>query len=320
MKILAVTRQDILKRQAGDTIQVLETVDALKRLDVDVDVTNSKITSLEGYDLVHFFGITRIGSIYKMLLEVEKIQLKNVVSPIFWPGVGKHQSIAMKRRRAIRNSSLLLPNSEVEANVILNHFGQDFEYKVIPNAVELRSQFVPETLFFSEFGFVPDVICVARIEQRKNQLNLIKSLAKENVKLVLIGDNYNKRYLNECKEASGKNVKFIGRQSRDMVSSAMKLAKVHAMPSFYDTPGLSHLEAGLLGCNLVCGNCGVEEEYFGEHAIYCNPHSTDSIRGAVMYALEEEKSGELPNIIMNNYNWGVVAEKTLESYHTVLSM
>ena len=54
------------------------------------------------------------------------------------------------------------------------------------------------------------IICVGRIEPRKNQLSLVKALDKSNYKLILVGavsDNQ-KSYFNEIKEIMDRNPNF----------------------------------------------------------------------------------------------------------------
>ena len=111
----------------------------------------------------------------------------------------------------------------------------------------------------------------------------------------------------------------MGHVEGEDLANAYAAAKVHVLASWYETPGLSSLEAALAGCNIVITAKGATEEYFGNYAEYCDPASIDSIRKAIIRALSREPSDELRNIIKTKYNWKVAAERTLQAYNAILS-
>ena len=104
----------------------------------------------------------------------------------------------------------------------------------------------------------------------------------------------------------------------ESLASAYHAAKVHALPSWFETPGLVNLEAGLAECNIVATDKGSTKEYLLDYAWYCDPASTTSIRRAVLDAFSAKKSPDLRKFILANFSWEQAAEKTLRVYERVL--
>jgi len=216
-----------------------------------------------------------------------------------------------------------LPNSEMEIKEVMQDFGVKIKnYMVIPNAID-RKIFDVHRVVIDEYlnKFKYCVLCVARIEGRKNQLNVVRAMKNLPYRLVLIGDTHrnNKNYLEMIKKEAGDNVFFLGKRDQEFISKLYKLAKVHVLASWMESTGLSSLEAGAIDCNLVIGDRGYVREYFKEYAYYCDPESVKSIREAVIQAYENPINPKLKERIMKNFNWEITAEKTLEAYRKVLN-
>jgi glycosyltransferase involved in cell wall biosynthesis len=164
------------------------------------------------------------------------------------------------------------------------------------------------------------VLCIGRIEGRKNQLNLIKALNNSTFKLIIIGSYAINQpgYYKACRDAASANIQFIENLAQDRLVDYYSRAKVHALPSWFETTGLSSLEAAILGCNIVITDKGDTKEYFGDMAFYCNPESPESIRRAIEAAAGSPPNEELPQKILKEYTWSVTAEKTFEAYRQVL--
>jgi len=95
--------------------------------------------------------------------------------------------------------------------------------------------------------------------------------------------------------------------------------KVHALVSWMETTGLSSLEAGVMGANLVITDKGDTRDYFEDLAYYCSPDSVDSIREAVLAAYRAPRSTALCQRILQKYTWEETARCTIEAYHTCLA-
>jgi glycosyltransferase involved in cell wall biosynthesis len=164
------------------------------------------------------------------------------------------------------------------------------------------------------------VLCVARIEGIKNQLNLIKALRNTEFRLLLIGSATPNQpgYYKSCREAATDNIIFIEHLPQQQLLQYYNSAKVHVLPSFFETTGLSSLEAAAMGCRIVVTEKGDTRSYFGNHAFYCDPADPGSIYEAVQLAAAAAPDPVLQAQVLDQYNWKRAAEKTLEAYHTIM--
>jgi glycosyltransferase involved in cell wall biosynthesis len=113
-------------------------------------------------------------------------------------------------------------------------------------------------------------------------------------------------------------VEFIDKIPQEQLINYYCKAKVHALPSWFETTGLSSLEAAAMGCNIVITDKGDTVEYFGEDAFYCDPDSPQSIRSAVEQAAASNEKESLMNKIFTHFTWRQTAKQTLEAYQEVL--
>lgn len=229
------------------------------------------------------------------------------------------------QKYVVDNVDYFLPNSEMEMDEFCKSFGVEKDrYKVIPNAIDAdiaRKQ--DEVEIPKEFEkYRNAIICVGRIEPRKNQLSLVKALDKSNYKLILVGavsDNQ-KGYFNEIKEIMDRNPNFyyIPKIENSKLYQLYKVCKVSTLPSWLDTPGLVSLEAAAMGCNLAISSKGSTTEYFINMAEYCLPDDINGIRSAIDRAYAKPQNDKLKNRIFENYTWKIAGQKTLDAYKTIL--
>jgi glycosyltransferase involved in cell wall biosynthesis len=358
VKVAFISRDSLYKDPGGDTVQIENTASYLRELGVEVDVLlASNKTDYSRYDLLHFFNIIRpadilthikkskkpfvISTIYVDYTEYEKNHRKGFVGLLFkllpsdliefvkviarflikgdkiispsYLLLGQKKAV----KKIIRETALLLPNSESEYRRLVTNYGIEKAFRVIPNAIDpnLFNQASSPSLKDKKL-----VLCVGRIEGRKNQLNLIQALNNTEFKLFIIGSFASNQpaYEKYCRSAAASNIKFINNIAQEQLVSYYKEAKVHVLPSWFETTGLSSLEAGVMGCNIVITDKGDTREYFEDMAYYCNPGSLDSIRSAVMLAASNPFNEALREKILREYIWPVTAAKTLEAYKLAL--
>jgi glycosyltransferase involved in cell wall biosynthesis len=164
-------------------------------------------------------------------------------------------------------------------------------------------------------------LCVGRIEGIKNQLNLVRAVNGSPFRLILVGAPALNQaaYYEECRKAAGPGVSFINPVSQEELVAFYSRARVHALPSWFETTGLSSLEASVMGCSIVISANGDTREYFGDQAFYCDPASPASILEALRKAAGEGASGALRKKILARYTWAETARYTLEAYQLALS-
>jgi len=353
MKVAFITRLNLYTIAGGDTVQIEQTARRLMDMGVEVDILRSiDVIPYEKYDLLHFFGIPRPGdmvyhsklakkpfvvsTIYCTYGDYYKYNRKGIGA--FFAGlsadsmeyfktiarwiVGKdHRPSANylligQRKSVIKvleTANFVLPNSQSELERLKEDYTPNVKHLVVTNGIN------PE-----KFPFDPTikkdenlVICVGRIENRKNQLNLIKALNNTQYKLVLIGEPSANQldYYKECRAAAAANVTFLNRIPHNELVKYYQLAKVHVLASWFETTGLSSLEAAIMRCNLVITEKGDTREYFGDDAFYCDPESADSIRDAVEQAVKVVFNESLAEKIIASHTWRKAAEQTLEAYN-----
>ncbi len=215
-------------------------------------------------------------------------------------------------------ADVLLPNSHVEMDSIKRFLRVENKYHVVRNGTDLSFADANPEWFVDKFGIRDFVMCAAYLCERKNQLALIRATKVINVPLVLVG-NAQGKYADTCRKEAGEDVIFTGPLSRQEIASAYAAAKVHVLPSFYETTGIVSLEAALAGCTVVVGNRSAEPEYFNDFVHYCDPASEESIRSAVLKALKGPPRPGLKEHIMQNFNWDKAAQETLEGYRIALT-
>ncbi len=354
--VAMIARSTLYTIRGGDTVQVMETAKSLSRLGVTVDIklTNEAIDYTR-YDLLHFFNIIRPADI---LFHVKRSRKPFVLSPVlvdysefdkyhragfsgrlfrlfsaerieYIKAVGKwllgkdrlmSPSYLWKgQRRSIEkvlaNASMLLPNSVSEYGRLSKQYPVSCAHTVVVNGID-----------GGVFSFDPAadkdpclVICAARIEGIKNQLNLVKAMNNTPYTLLIIGAPAPNHldYYSECKHIAAGNIRFIEHISQEELRNYYQRATVHVLPSWFETTGLSSLEAGSMGCNLVITDKGDARSYFGEQAFYCDPSSPESIFNAVKLAAEKPFDGLLREKIVRQYTWQQAALQTLSAYQKI---
>ncbi|MGD9155810.1 MAG: glycosyltransferase family 4 protein [Bacillota bacterium] len=335
MKVLMQNRTDGLTALAGDTIQVAKTRDYLLRLGLDVRLSAAPEEDLTAFDLVHLFNILPVQDTYKQFDKARRLGKKVLLSPIYWdPGeylrvTGQNMMFGSwwertmpLRREIIEQVAVLLPNSQLEREALQQMFGRLPPTVIVPNAADQLFVTATPDRFYRKYGWRDFLLSVGRICRRKNQLSLIRAARQLGLPLVLIGPLNDGGYYQECRRAADRHkVLFIDTLSQAELASAYAAARVHALVSWYDTPGLVSLEAALAGCRIVSTDRGSTSEYLGESAVYCDPGDAASIRRALAIAWERRGPDvELRTRIINNYNWRQAARATLRGYQMALGL
>lgn len=222
----------------------------------------------------------------------------------------------------VKNTDVFLPNSVSEMNRVATEFKlKDYKFVSIPNAID-KAVFSDDKndLEENKFSKYKDcIVCAARIEGRKSTLNLVRAVKGTNYKLVLVGkeSQNQKEYVAKVHQEAGENVTFLGAISHEELRNLYKVAKVHALVSWMETPGLSSLEAAAMDCNIVVTRKGDTYDYFEDYAFYCEPDDVNSIKKAIDSAFTSAVNPKLKEKILENYIWEKTAQETIKGYYLI---
>ncbi len=353
LRVLMQNRQDSFIHRGGDTI-VLEKLSqglASRGVDVTVDVAHTEDPSQ--YDLVHLFNFATVELTTDLGRKAHECGVPFVVTTLYEDlPTFHHQShaVAINLMRYVAqgqdrgwlkehsidpahvlpaerfgcdwladNAAALFPNGSGESAAIKRDFPLVERVVEVPLGHEIGVMVGPE-LFEREYGVKDFVLCVGRIETRKNQLMLLKALEDSDLTVVLAGGgfSYQPEYEAAVKafKRKGRTI-VLGRLSPEMLSSAYSASRIHVLPSWYELPGLVSLEAAAHGKNIVVTRTGTSADYLGDHAFYCQPWDPDSISAAIQaafYAPVKEGLVEMAK----SYTWDNAVDKTVSAYEGVV--
>lgn len=355
LRVLFAVRKDLHDFPGGDTVQVCRTADALRELGVEATISDDHRLDTSAYDCVHLWNLERAHDTYAHLLNARRAGKPIVLSPIYWEadpatgavsmwfrglredaknlvrysrarGSAERQAVTAAltrrwrhcRREILGCADAVLPNSLAEADLLIRQGVPSGRCHVVVNGVDheqcLRAV---QTAPASRQG----VLCVGHFDRRKNQLALIRALRDTDVPVTFVGGprRLHERYYRRCLRLAGGNMRFAGSLSGEDVLTLMTQARVHACPSFLETPGLANLEAAAVGCRLAVGDCPPVREYFGEQAAYFDAGDPIAIRRAVLKQLEADAPAELSRLVLSRFTWAEAAKATLSAYRAVLS-
>lgn len=332
----------------GHIVQAERTAAALAAEGVQAVVTGDERQELRGFDVVHSFGARR-----ELLRSARQAGIPVATSAIFWPrsymlgedvrerGMGRARTLASRRARVAGSvlrrgpletahrllapvveralifecSDLLLPNAHGEALAIQRELGMTTPIRVVPNGVDPAVFYPPSSPSTRDY-----VLCVGRIEPHKNQLGLIRAMRRSDIPLVLVGPPHphHQEYYEECRQVAGRGVRFEQARSHEELRALYQGARVHVLPSWFETTGLVSLEAALAGCNVVSTDRGYASEYLADLADYLDPSDPRSIARAIERAWCRKLSERLRERVLANYTWATVARLTAQAYATLV--
>jgi glycosyltransferase involved in cell wall biosynthesis len=333
----------VFQAAGGGENQLIQTGRHLEERGVHIRLFSPWTDRIEKARLLHLFGMSREG------LELARVARARgtpvVISPICWyqpraslalePDPMRRlaslaswglRSIAPRtpswRKQLLHLAHAVLPNSRSEAEQLVRLFSVTRERLfVVPNGVlPVFGSATPE-LFRSKWGDEPFVLYVGRIEPRKNALGVIRALRPLGFPLVMIGSAPPgfEGYERECRTAARDRAHWLGRLDPldPMLASAYAAARVFALPSWFETPGLAALEAAAAGCPVVITPYGATREYFGGLVEYARPNRVHEIQNAVSRCWNEGADPRLAHLVATHYLWPQVAQITAEVYDQV---
>jgi glycosyltransferase involved in cell wall biosynthesis len=341
--ILFHARTSAFQSPGGGENQLVQTGRHLEDLGVTVRLFSPWLDRIDEARLLHLFGMSREGLELARVARVRGVRV--ALSPICWyesralRALAPHPArkafdlakLAVKslaprwpswRRDLLRLADVILPNSDAEAQQLVRLFAVDpGRIRVVPNGVQSTFTHASPTLFRSQYGRDDFVLFVGRIEPRKNVLGLVEATVSTGLPLVVIGSAPPgcEDYAESCRRTGGALATWFEAVDHDdpLLASAYAAARVFALPSWFETPGLAALEAALAGCAVVLTPFGCTREYFGERVEYARPDRPAQISRAIVRAWEAGPDPRLASHVGSRFLWSDVAQRTAEVYDQI---
>lgn len=328
--------------QGGLRTQIEQTARYLPDYGVEVQFFNQwKPFTPKEYDLVHVFRAST--TTHELAMYLANLGMPYVVSPVLYSrrsfgfvrSTLRVESMVRKvfagfmtewgmSKQICSKSAAMYPNTTHEARFFAEGMGlPSGNMTVIPNGVDERFAHADASLFANTYGLQDFILYVGNIgAERKNALGFIRAVERLQYPAVLIGPIYTNAYAQRCLEEAkrNKNLHILGAidNASPILASAYAACRVFALPSYFETPGIAALEAALAGARVVITQHGGTTDYFGSHAHYVNPASTESIVQALNTAFNTPHSDALRTHVLREFLWQRVAEKTAAAYKHVL--
>ncbi len=291
------------------------------------------IDEVSRFDTEYVFDFRRIS---KLLFknQFHRDTFKNVYRSIFdrrflFPTVvSLVVGLKNMQRYVLQNADMILVQTSREAQDLKSLYNVDFRWRKVVNGV--GEQFFDATQIdraANRLPFEDYIICIGRIEARKNQLKIIEAVEKlrkkhkKDLKLVFIGKKSTKKHF----EYVGKFNQYLKRCSwithipavpYSEIPYYLKFAKVGVSASWFETTGLTSLEALFCGTNAVASGSRASE-YLGENVSYCDPASVVSIAKAIETEYFAPRPDKVSQDVLD-YTWGNAAKSTKEIYDLLL--
>lgn len=361
-RILVQARRDLYLAKGGDTIALEKSTKALVKLGIDAVIDIECKEDINNFDLVHLYNFSTPQELERLARAAHSANKPYVITSLyedrnlFFPHMCRYGEILTEHLTGKTTNveyNLIMANKDViianfpHQYILNNNFAAqtasriltsgDFETKSInkdyPNnngitVVPFGADGLPEEdevdkdLFFKKFGIKDYILCVGRIEWRKNQGLLMKALEDSDLNLVLVAGNmtYQPEYEQAVcgYERKGRTL-IVNNLSELELASAYKGALLHILPSWYELPGLVSLEAARYGIPVIGSKLGSLPDYLGKEAVYCNPGDIYSIKYAIEQTMATPRNRD--NLVKRakEYTWENTAKKLVEVYNDVLS-
>jgi glycosyltransferase involved in cell wall biosynthesis len=332
----------VFQAPGGGENQVVQTGRHLEAQGATVRPFSPWLDRLDAARLLHLFGMSREGLELARVAHARGVPV--VLSPICWYNPRALAALAPSklaagrdvakwlvrrvwpscpswRRELLGLADAVLPNSQAEAHQLVRVFGTEARrIHVVPNGVEPRFARASSTWFSARFGTGAFVLYVGRIEPRKNVLGLTRAVAECGLPLVAVGapPPGQEAYFTACRRA-GADARWLGALDHDdpLLASAYAAARVVALPSWFETPGLAVLEAALAGAAVVVTPYGCAREYFGDLVEYARPDQPGELVRSLKRAWESGADPRLAGHVAARFLWSEVARRTAEVYDQV---
>jgi glycosyltransferase involved in cell wall biosynthesis len=226
---------------------------------------------------------------------------------------------------SLKAADAIISETEEEKLFLSKHYGIDSnKISVIPNGIDdsfIAADF--DNLIYEKLcSYEKYVLCVGRFDENKNQLNLIKAMNNTGITTVLIGGPSpdSNTYYDKCRELASDNIKFLGwiNHNDPLLMSAYRNAHVFVIPSYYETFGISILEAGCCGANIALSKTLPILSYGIFSDFTFNPKNIKDIQKCIIKAYNSPLNNFIGEKVRDMFSWNRVAKEHVDLYTALL--
>lgn len=187
---------------------------------------------------------------------------------------------------------------------------------LIYNGVNLPQTTI-QTDYIESLGLQPQkyIIAVGRFVEEKGMHDLIEAFKglKTDIKLVLVGDadhetTYSKNLKTKAKENHVVLTGFIKGEKLNQIFSHTLL---FVMPSYHEGLPIALLEAMSYNLNVLVSDIPANLEVQLEEECYFKTGAIEDLKNKLDQKLKSDLTYDFQKVILEKYNWDLIAEKTL---------
>jgi glycosyltransferase involved in cell wall biosynthesis len=201
--------------------------------------------------------------------------------------------------------------------------------RVIPNGIR-RPQKMQSTAILAAFDLKRNryVLTVARVDEQKRQLDLIKAFARARRrpwKLAIVGSaDYSSVYARAVAQAAREtaDVVLLGHQTGDALAELYTHAGVFVLPSSHEGQPIALLEALSYGCPTILSDIPPHREIGASNSEFVRVGDiaalAERLDATFCAGTERRLDGVERERLMRNHDWRQIARQTLEVYIAAL--
>lgn len=329
MKVVFVAPYTLSMSIGGFEIQVYHIFKGLKELGIDVCWHNYISNEIADADILQIMATD--PSMISMIKRAKNMGVKVVLTPMQGSRAKSNNylkialalskvpqlcSLHKATSEIIRSADYITPLCTFEANRMHEVYGISLKkIKVIPNG--LNQKLLDESVIKKELPFKNYILIVGRIEENKNQINLIKACNELGKKLLIVGEPGPEasEYLNACKNISGSNIYYWGLEKNVYVLKYLyQNAALTAIPSYSEMVPLVAFESLSQKTPVLCTNrCGIAGDVI-PGLFYCDVIK-EALKKVIPIAINFDR-----NMISEQgiYSWVDIAKQYLSVYEYLL--
>lgn len=287
------------------------------------------VQEVKKFDDEYAFGFRNFASLL-FKKQHKRDTLKNVYRAIYdgrkrqATMLSMHMGLKNQHIQTLRMADEVLVQTQLEVEDLTATYGVQIDWVKVQNGV--GEQFLAKKDHKNPVGIENYILCVGRIEARKNQLSVIEAVKQMkleeeiDITLVFVGkkSDHHGVYVDKFDKKVAKHswIEYVPYTPYEDMPGLYQHAKVCVSASWFETTGLTSLEALFMGTNVVASGSRAKE-FLGNYATYCDPADIMSIKKAI----SAEYSKDSPKILdkmREEFTWKNAAKKTLRVYERLV--